>query len=171
MSTNHLKPDYNYTPNNNDRSRDQTYINPKQTDGSITNRTKDGLYNIVEKEYDDRKVFYYVPAAYGNDYDLSQLEEELFPEQQPKQDPPVDVRQQYHQPSDSRGYEYSPTPPRRDMHFSPRRPVVIKRIYFDPTVSPPPPPPSPQKIEYIVRNRAPRKRVRLKEINLFKFLF
>jgi hypothetical protein len=164
MTTNNYIPDYNY-----DRRRDDTHSTPRQT-GSIPNRTKNGLYNIIEKDYNQHKVLYYIPSAYGNDYNISELEEELFHPEQPKYDTPVGVRQQYHQPSNNRNNDYSPSP-RRDMRASPRRPVIIKRIYFHPQSPPPPPPPTPQKIvyvykkayipknEYIVQDRASRRKV------------
>ena len=156
-------------------------MNPQQTD-SIPNRTKNGLYNITEKEVNGQKLLYYVPTAYGNDYDLSQLDEGLHDEeQQSKYSPLTDIRRS----SDT--HDYTATR-RRDKHFSPKRPKVIKRTYFDLTPPPPPPPPTRQKIvyiyekayipknkdivEYVTRDRAPRRRVGLKLIRLiFQVLF
>ena len=154
-------------------------MNPQQT-GPNTNRTQNGLYNVTEKEVNGHKLLYYVPTAYGNNYDLSQLDEGLNDEEQPKYSPSTDVRRLVDI------HNNTPTP-RRDKYVPPRRPKVIKRTYFDPSPPPPPPPPTRQKIvyiyekayipqnkdivDYVIRDRVPRRRVGLKLIHLFQTLF
>jgi hypothetical protein len=166
MTTNH-----NYKSNE-ILNRNYAYINPNNT-GQITNRTKNGPYNITEKDFGDHKVVYYIPSSYEDNYDLSQLDEEPFYQQQQKYySPPVVRRRYYHSYDDDDDYvEQLPIiSPRRHMYVSPRGPQVIKRIYYQPP-SPPPletieyiyeddyRPKNEEIIEYIVRDRTPRQRV------------
>jgi hypothetical protein len=123
MSTYRVEPDdddyYSYTQN------------------ETVNRTKqNGQYTIIEKDFGDHKLFYYIPEEYGNNYDISQLDEIPTNEEEHKYYSPRSVR---------RKYDYIDKlpliSPRRYTHVSPRRAQVIRRIYYEP--------PPPQKVEYV----------------------
>jgi hypothetical protein len=171
MTTNH-----NYSPNEY-LNRNYKYIIPNNT-GQITKRTKHGPYTVIEKDFGDHKLLYYVPSSYANDYDLSQLDEEPVYQEQQKYYPPIVVRRRYYQSYDNDDDDYIEEAPiispRRHVYVSPRRrPQVIKRIYYEPSPTPPPPPSqrieyiyeddyrpkNEEFIEYIVRDRAPKQRV------------
>jgi hypothetical protein len=152
MTTNRIRPDYYYY-NPSDEN------NPNNS-GTITNRTTNGQYTITEKDFGDHKLFYYVPSTYDNDYDISQLDETP---------PPIIVKRKYYQQYDDDYYnEALPMiTPRRYVYASPRRPQVVRKIYYEP-----PPkqtveyiyeddyrPKNENIIEYIVRDRVPRRRV------------
>jgi hypothetical protein len=173
MTTDHRKYDYNYTKTNNERINYSNII-PNNT-GFSTNRSKHGPYSITERDYGDRKVLYYVPSSYANDYDISQLDEQpVYPEQQ-RDYSPVPARRRYHQSYDDDDDDYiEELParlPRRHKYVSTRRPRVVKKIYYHPLPSPPPSqtieyiyeddyrPKNKETIEYIVPDRTPRQRV------------
>jgi len=170
MTTNH-----NYKSNE-ILNRNYAYINPNNT-GKITNRTKNGPYNITEKDFGDHKVVYYIPSSYEDNYDLSQLDEEPFYREPQKHYSPTVVRRRYHHlynnNDDDNDVEQLPMiSPRGHMYITPRRPQVIKRIYYQPPSPSPPPsetiqyiyeddyrPKNEEIVEYIVRDRPPRQRV------------
>ncbi|CAF3830672.1 unnamed protein product [Rotaria sordida] len=114
--------------------------------GIITNKTRKGSYNIVEKDYGDHKIIYHIPVEYGDDYDISELEdmptaEEEQPQQQQQQrnSPKLVRRRTIHQYADvgyDNDYEYveeiPSVAPRQRMYISPRRqrdPQFVDRIY------------------------------------------
>jgi hypothetical protein len=154
--------------------------------GVITNKTKNGSYNIVEKDFGDYKVIYHIPIEYGDDYDISQLEDiPIVPEQQSNDSPRLVRRRIYQQYNDvdyDNDYEYVEeipvVSPRRRVYVSPRRQEdreVVQRIYEQR------PPPTQtveyiyeddhsdpyahrqenEEVEYIVRERVPKQIVRL----------
>jgi hypothetical protein len=168
MTTNH-----NYTSNE-ILNRNYSYFTPNNT-ARITNRSKYGPYNIIEKDFGDHKVFDYIPSSYKYDYDLSQLDEQPFHHEQQNYYSPVVSKRQYYQSYDNDEDYIEELPiisPRRNMYVSPRRPEVIKRIYYE-ALSPPPPSPkiieyiyeddyrpkNEEIIEYIVRDRPRKERV------------
>ncbi|CAF3326715.1 unnamed protein product [Rotaria socialis] len=158
MTTSRIPSDYyasdEFTPANNRH-------------GVVTNKTRKGSYNLVEKDYGDHKVIYHVPVEYGDDYDISQLEdmptvaeedEEQRPQQLQSNAPKLIHRRIYHQygdlddnDNDDDDDEYVEEQvivrPRRRTYASPRRQRnirIVDRIYEaqQPT----------EKIEYIIDN-------------------
>ncbi|CAF2496950.1 unnamed protein product [Rotaria sp. Silwood2] len=152
MTTSRIPSDY-YT------SDEFTYRNNKN--GVITNKTRNGSYNIVEKDYGDHKVIYHIPIEYGDDYDISELENmstvEEEQSQQKHNSPKLIRRRIIHQYSDfdnDNDYEYVeevPTiTPRNRIYVSPRRQrdtQVVKHIYQ--------PPPASETIEYVYEDDYP----------------
>ena len=183
MTTNHRRiSDYDYTRTN-QKSRDYEQSIPNNT-GSITNRSKTGPYNVTEKDFGDHKVLYFIPSTYEDDYDLSQLDEKPFYQEQRTYSPRPVVRRRYYQSSDDEDEQYMEElpsiSPRRYRYIPSDRPQVIKRIYYEP--SPPATqitdyifeedyrPKNEEVIEYIVQSRAP-KRVKFKKEATFYFKF
>lgn len=123
-------------------SSDESIYKSNRTrhDGSITNRRRNGSYNIVEKEYDDHKVIYHIPIEYGDDYDISQLEDISIDDEFSQRNSPKLTRrriiQQYEdvEYDDEREYveEIPVYTPRRRVYYSPRRrrdPPIIRKVY------------------------------------------
>jgi hypothetical protein len=112
-------------------------------DGVITRKSKNGTYNIIEKDFGDRKVIYHIPIEYGENYDVSQLEDIPTVEEQQQQqstNSPKLVRrriyQEYNDDDYNNDYEYVEeipiVTPRRHVYVSPRRQrdvQVVERIY------------------------------------------
>ena len=132
----------------------------------LTNRTRYGPYNIIEKYVDGHKVFDYIPASYGSEYNLSEFDEN----HQRKYYSPTMIEQRHYQSSindedEEEEEEYILTP-RRVRYTSARRPRVVNRVYYEPQ------PRSdiieyvyhedlrPKVEEYVVQDRTPRRRVR-----------
>ena len=153
-------------------------------DTVITTRAREGSYNVVEKDFGDHKVVYHIPIEYGDDYDVSQLEDISIVEEPTGRTSPKLVRRriiEQYPDYDNNDIEYVEEVPvvssRRQIYPSPRRQPetqVIERIY-EPI--PPPPtveyiyeddygeqynyrPDNVEEVEYVVRERAPREVVR-----------
>jgi hypothetical protein len=154
-------------------------------EGVITSKTRDGTYNVVEKDFGDHKVIYHIPIEYGDDYDVSQLEDISITDEQTSRNSPKLVRrriiEQYNDYDYDNDIEYvEEVPvltPRRRVYDSSRRPrdvQVIERIY-----EPIPPvetveyiyeddygdryerrPDNHEEVEYIVQERVPKQVVR-----------
>ena len=153
--------------------------------GFITKKTKNGSYNIVEKDFGGHKVIYHIPVEYGEDYDVSQLEDIQPTQQQQLRNSPRLVRQriyqQYRDYDDD--YEYVEEVPvissRRRVYASPRRQgetQVVTRVYesqspvqtveyiyeddysdaYDYNTEN-----DEEEVEYVVEERAPKQIVRL----------
>ena len=127
MTTNSFASDYHQNRNRHNRWKDLSSVVSDNT-GRTTHRTRNGPYNIIEKDFGDHKVLYYVPSSYGSDYDLSQLDEK-----QPRYYSPTRVRRRRYYRSVDNDDDDSILSSRRDMYLSPRRPPVIQRIYYDRT--------------------------------------
>ena len=198
MTTSRILPEY-YTSDefayddNAERDVQQnTYPNDvsNHINGVITNKTRSGSYNIVEKDYDDHKVIYHIPIEYGDDYDLSELEnmptvEEEEEEQQQRLYSPKLVRRRIYRlyPNDddvNDDYEYVEevpiTAPIRRVYVSPRQPrttKVVEQIYEPQPVTETveyiydndydPRRENEEEVEYVVRERAPNQTVRLND--------
>ncbi|CAF3351790.1 unnamed protein product [Rotaria sp. Silwood1] len=151
MTTSRIPSDY-YA------SDEFTYKN--NTHGVITNKTRKGSYNIVEKDYGDHKVIYHIPIEYGDDYDISELENmPTVAQEQPPPPPPQQQRSspklirrriihQYRDFDNDNDYDYVEempmVPPREHVYFSPRRQrdiQVVDRTYQAH--------PAPETIEYV----------------------
>lgn len=163
-------------------------------DGVITTKTRSGTYNVVEKDFGDHKVIYHIPIEYGDDYDVSQLEDISITEEPITRNSPKLVRrrivEQYHDSDNDYEYveEVPVLSPRRRVYQSPRRQSetqVIERIY-----EPIPPvqtveyiyeddygdqynyrPDNHEEVEYIVQERVPKEIVRLQYFHLNTIFF
>lgn len=119
----------NYT--NRDVPRDNYAYNNPHEQGVITKKTRSGSYNVIEKDFGDHKRIYHVPIEYGDNYDLSQLDEPTVVEETRKPSPRLVRRRIYHQYDDYPepvDYEYVEVPPAvpppvttRTVYVSPRR--------------------------------------------------
>jgi hypothetical protein len=149
MTTSRLPPNYytsdefTYENNNNNTTRfvpQENYSHIiENSRGVITSKTRDGTYNVVEKDFGDHKVIYHVPIEYGDDYDISILDDIPSDDQLKRlvQDSPRLVRRRIIEPyndfDDTDDYEYVEeiTAPRR-VFVSPRRSrdtQVVTRVY------------------------------------------
>jgi hypothetical protein len=63
----------NYQPAGVRRER-YVFSNPNEK-GVITKKSRSGSYNVIEKDFGDHKRVYHVPIEYGDNFDLSQLDE------------------------------------------------------------------------------------------------
>jgi len=96
MTTRQLPVNY-YTPDYGINNRNYTTkIIPRKNNsyntGIITNRTKNESYKIVEKDFGDGKVIYYIPLEYGDDFDISQLGNKPKPDEEQVYNSPKLVR-------------------------------------------------------------------------------
>ncbi|CAF3279427.1 unnamed protein product [Rotaria socialis] len=164
-------PEYYFTSNDiasehNSRLKNylQTLSNKKR---SILNRKSKRQYNIIEKDLDNHKVYYYVPVEYGNNYDLSQLDEEPIDEVRKRSYSPRLVRRRNFEPYNDNYPEKLPMISSRPHNYvSPRRPHVIQRTYYEPSPSQTSEyinendhrPRNEELYEYVVRERMPRQR-------------
>ena len=162
--------------------------------GVVIKKSRSGSYNVIEKDYGDHKRIYHVPIEYGENYDLSQLDEPaalpppVFEEKSQKNSPRLIRRRIYQEyeddddddEDDDYGYvEEVPMVSSRRVHVTPRRlnkeTEIIERVY-----EPNPPartveyiyeddrsniyeyqPERQEKVEYVVREPAPKPVVRL----------
>jgi hypothetical protein len=145
MTTNHVKPGYYYYLLNEE--------NHSNTKGVITNRSRNGQYNIIEKNFGDHKQFYYIPSTYDSDYDISQLDDVSSHEEEEQQQhyPSTVIRRRNYQQYDD---ELPRIPSRRYVYVTPRRRQIIRRVYYEP-----PPKTVEDIIKYSARDRGPRQRV------------
>ncbi|CAF1630683.1 unnamed protein product [Rotaria magnacalcarata] len=166
-----VTPEYYYTLNDiasehNSRSKNCSQIlsNKKR---SILSRKNKRQYNIIEKDIDNHKVYYYVPVEYGNNYDLSQLDEEPIDEVRKRSYSPRLVRRRNFESYDDNYPEKLPMISSRPHNYvSPRRPHVIQRTYYEPSPSQTSEyinendhrPRNEELYEYVVRERMPRQR-------------
>jgi hypothetical protein len=204
MTTGRIVSEY-YTPDEFTSKNNKTRIIPRQNyshavsnnTGVITSKTRNGSYNIIEKDFGDYKVIYHVPIEYGDDYDVSQLEDIPAVEEQRQQTPKLVRRRIYQQYNDidyddDYGYieEIPVVSPRRHVYVSSRRPrdtQVVKTIYETRSRSPTEiieyvyeddyedgydyKPDNQEQVEYVVRERVPKQTVRLyTHIQLFTIL-
>jgi hypothetical protein len=99
-----------------------------------------GTYNVIEKDFGDHKVIYHVPFEYGDNFDISQLEDIPPVNQQPQSyNQPILVQrriiQHYNDFDDTDRYEYVEEIPasKRRVYVSAHRPgspeIVTKRVY------------------------------------------
>lgn len=168
-------------------SDEAVYIsNRTRHDGIITSRARNGSYNVVEKDFGDHKVIYHIPLEYGDDYDVSQLEDIPIDDGFSGRNSPKLTRRRIIQEYDDVDYdndteyveEVPVLAPRRRVYYSPRRrrdPPIIRKVYR--TRSPvetveyiyeddssdfydyrPPPPPAEQ-VEYVIEERLPAKQI------------
>lgn len=110
-------------------------------DGVLTNRTRNGSYNIVEKQFDDHKVIYHIPIEYGDDYDVSEFDHMPIDDQDYRRNPSPKLTRrriiQQYDDVDYDDYEYGEeapvlTPRRRRIYYSPRsrpEPPIIRKTY------------------------------------------
>jgi hypothetical protein len=167
--TAHRIPNNYYAPDEFSYGNNTKRVIPRNNHntGIITSRTKSGSYNIVEKDFGDHKVIYHIPVEYGDDYDISQLEETptIEDRQQHQQgySSPRLVRRRIYQEYDNVDYddeyeyveEIPISSPRRRVYVSPRRQTrdvqVIRRIYEpQPVVQP-----VVETVEYIYEDEYP----------------
>jgi hypothetical protein len=129
-----------FTYRNNQTTHQNHLHDDSNQDGVITRKSKNGNYNIVEKDFGDRKVIYHIPIEYGENYDISQLEDIPTGEQQRSTNSPKLVRrriyQQYNDDDYNNDYEYVEeipiVTPMRHVYVSPRQQrdvQVVERIY------------------------------------------
>jgi hypothetical protein len=196
MTTGRIPPEY-YTSDEFSYRNNKTRIIPRQNysygssnnAGVITSKTKSGTYNIIEKDFGTHRVIYHVPIEYGDDYDVSQLEDiPITEEEQPQQtiNSPRLVRRRIYQQYDDSDYnddyeyveEVPIVTPRRRVYISPRpqRDTQIVETIYE-TRSPKKTveyiyeddrsdvydyrPENEEEVEYVVRERAPKQIVRL----------
>lgn len=174
------------------------FTHTSNKNGIITDKIRKGSYNIVEKDYGDHKIIYHIPIEYGDDYDISQLEdmpaigeEDDEEQQQPRRhnEPKLIHRRVYHQyedfdhDNDDYVEEVAIVKPRRRVFVSPRRhgkTQVVDRIYEasptrekveyvieDDYLDDSDNIPENEEVEYVVRRRVPKQKVR---INLYTSL-
>lgn len=111
-------------------------------DGVITSKTRNGSYNIVEKDFGDHRVVYHIPIEYGDDYDVSQFDDMPINDHDVRgnSSPKLTRRRiiQQYEDVDYDDYEYVEEIPvvsprrRRRIYYSPRPredPPVIRKIY------------------------------------------
>jgi len=195
MTTNRIPPEY-YTSDEFSYRNNKTRIIPRQNysygssnnAGVITSKTKSGTYNIIEKDFGTHRVIYHVPIEYGDDYDVSQLEDiPITEEEQPQQ--PINsprlvrrrIYQQYDDSDYNDDYEYVEevpfVTPRRRVYISPRPQrdtqivetiyetrspkKTVEYIYEDDRSDVHDYRPENEEVEYVVRERAPKQIVRL----------
>jgi hypothetical protein len=170
MTTSRLPPNY-YTSdeftygNNTNRfipHENDSHVSPNNR-GVITQTKNDGSYNIIEKDFGDHKVIYHIPVEYGDNFDISALEDippvdeqqqQPQPRQQQLNNSPRLVRrriiQQYNDFDATDDYEYvEEIPAPRRVYDSSRRSNDASnrtRVVYE---LQPPPPPVPQTIEYV----------------------
>ena len=123
-----------YAPRDVPPLRDNYLFTDPNSKGVITKKSRSGSYNVIEKDFGDHKRIYHVPVEYGDNYDISQLDEPPIIEPVVQKPSPQLVRRRiYHQYEEPVNYEYveipSPSPP-------PPPPVTTRHVY----VSPPPAP-------------------------------
>lgn len=136
MTTTRVIADYLPPPNANQRvyaTRD-IYADPHQR-GVITKKSRSGSYNVIEKDFGDHKRIYHIPIEYGDNYDLSLLDEPTVVEETRRTSPQLVRRRIYHQ--------YAPTP----------EPVEVE--YVEVPSPPPPPPPVNSRRVYVSPRREP----------------
>lgn len=136
----------------------------------LSNRTRYGPYNVVEKYVDGHKVVDYIPTSYGSEYNLSEFDENT----QRKYYSPTMIEQRHYQSSlnddeeEEEEEEYILTP-RRVRYASARRPRMVNRVYYEPeprsdiieyVYQEDLRPKVEEVVEYVVQDRTPRKRVR-----------
>ena len=98
------------------------------TNGIITKKNRVGSYNVIEKDYGDHKRIYHVPIEYGDNFDLTQLDEpKIIDETQPVTSPRLIRRRIYHE-YDDYNQDYSP----REDYFEDTPAVSTRRVYVSP---------------------------------------
>ena len=124
----------------------QIFYGPQQTSRDhpyvITNRSQRGEYNVTERDYGDRKVSYFIPAEYENRYDPAYLDDGPAYD---RYNTPILVRRRYYRSADDAYPYYEEEVPMASSRryaepppLLPKRPRVIKRVYFQPSPTPPP---------------------------------
>lgn len=112
----------------------------------LSNRTRYGPYNIIEKYVDGHRVFDYVPTSYGSEYDLSELDQS----KQRKYYSPTMITQRYYESSlDDEEYIVTSRRPRIYYEAKPRS-DIIEYVYQEDL--------RPKFEEYVIQDRTPRKR-------------
>ncbi|CAF0971477.1 unnamed protein product [Rotaria sp. Silwood1] len=160
-------PEYYYTSNDIAQEHSNKLKNYSQT---ISKRRKKRQYNIVEKDFGDHKAYYYVPVDYGNNYDLSQLDEVPTDKEQKRSYSPILVRRKNFETYDDNHIEKLPIiSPRQHNYVSPRRAHIIERIYYEPSQSQTSKyihehdyiPQNEEINEYVVRDHVPKQRLKV----------
>lgn len=150
MTTSRMPSDYyiidEYAPKNNAQQflpkSNYSQDIPTARHGVVTNKTRKGSYNVVEKDYGDHKVIYHIPVEYGDNYDVSKLEdvpaveEEAKPQQTSSKLVRRRIYHQYKNVNNDDNYEQVEEVPiltsRRHVYAPqthPRDKQVVTRVY------------------------------------------
>ncbi|CAF2457088.1 unnamed protein product [Rotaria sp. Silwood2] len=157
-------PEYYYTSNDISNEHGNRLKNHSQV---TSNRRKKRRYNIIEKDRGDHKTYYYVPVEYGENYDISQLDEIPVYEEKKRNYSPILVRRTNLESYDDNHIEKLPIiSPRQHNYVSPRRAHVIERIYYEPSQSQTSEhvlendhrPQNEETNEYVLQDRVPKQR-------------
>ena len=133
MTTSRIIPVYHHNVDVNDRNGRQKYYSSiiSHKPNSISNRGKYGKYTINQKDFGDHKLFYYIPVEYGNNYDLSQLDEMPINERKTQMHLSSLVRRKYYRIYDNNYIEKIPIiSPRGHARISPGRASIIRRLHY-----------------------------------------
>lgn len=145
MTTRQTPPDYypseEYAYEKNSHRRISPRKNPSHTvshnGGVITSKRRDGTYNVVEKDFGEHKVIYHIPIEYGEDFDVSQLEDIPIHDEETNNSSPLVRRRVIQEYDDRNDYEYvEEVPiarsPRRHVYLPPKRQSeteIVERVY------------------------------------------